>query len=109
MAILLADLLKKVPPETEATVEKTRQRFNQTIRQILRAETRLHLNSITTGDNGEERDVRVVRVFVKPGMPEQLKAIQFEESLWIAIELAPLRGPLEMAQRAMRDLDKPIS
>lgn len=109
MAIPLADLLKKVPPETETIVEKTRQRFNQTIRQILRAETRLHLNSITTGDSGEERDVRAVRVSVKPGMPEQLKTIQFEESLWIAIELAPLRGPLEMARRAMLDLDKPIS
>lgn len=109
MAIPLTDLLNRVSPETESIVEKTRLRFNQAIRQVLRAETRLQLNSVSTGDNGEERETRAVRVFVTPGMPEQLQAIKFDESLWIAIELAPLRGALDTAQRAMRELCAPIS
>jgi molybdopterin-biosynthesis enzyme MoeA-like protein len=109
MTIPLSALLKRVAPETELIVEKTRHRFNQAVRQVLRAETRLQLNNLSSGDNGEEREVRAVRVFVTPGMPEELKPMQFEDSLWIAIELAPLRGALEMAQCAMNELSNPIS
>lgn len=108
MAILFTEMLKRVAPETEAIVEKTRERFNQAVRQILRAETRLQLSNVVAGENGEERETRTVRVSVTAGMPEELKLTAFDDGLWLAIELAPLKGLLETAHRTMLELSGPI-
>ena len=62
MAISLTELLDRVAPETGSIVEKARQRFNQSVRQVLRVETRLRLNNAATTGNGEEREVRAFRV-----------------------------------------------
>ena len=108
MAIALTVLIDRVAPETESAVEQTRNRFNQAVRQILRAETRLNLSSVVAGDNGEEREIRNVRVFVSPGMPKELQPLEFDENFWLAIELAPLRGLLTTTQHAMAELSDPI-
>lgn len=109
MAIALTKLLSRIAPETETVVEKTRQRFNQSVRQVLRAETRLQLSNVVTGADGEERETRSVRVFVMPGMPEELESLLFDDDLRLAIELAPLRSILETAHASMLELLPPIT
>lgn len=109
MAIRLTDLLERIPPETEKVVEQTRQRFNQSVRMILRDETRLHLSKMATGHDGEERESRAVRVFVNPGIPAELEEMSFDENHWLAIELAPLKGLLEFAYETMIELSEPIA
>lgn len=108
MAIRFTDVLKRISPGTEKVVEHSRRRFNQSIRMILRDESRLHLTKMAIGNEGEERESRAVRVFVTPGMPDELEGMEFEDSLWLAIELAPLKGLLEAAQQTMIELSDPI-
>ena len=108
MAILLSELLSRISPETEALVEQTRRRFNLAVRQTLRAETGLRLSNFVTGEKGEERETTAIRVFNSPGMPEELKDLEFSDDLWLAIELAPLKGLLETSNKSMVELSKPI-
>lgn len=71
MALTLAQLLDRVPPETEREVDAARRRFNPVIREILRKETRLLLNP--SGHDDEEaapREAVSIPVRVVPGAPE---------------------------------------
>jgi hypothetical protein len=102
MPIRITDLLRKVEPETERLVVETRQRFNQAVRRHLRDETRLYLTS--GGERGDERDVRAVRVAVTAGIPEELEDQQFDESLALALALAPLTRALEEAHLSISNV-----
>jgi hypothetical protein len=108
MTILLTTLLAQVSRETKSIVDQTRQRFNQAVRQALRAETRLQLSNLAVAHNSDEHETRTVRVLVTPGMPQELEPMCFDDTLWLAIELAPLVGVLESAQRTMKELHDPI-
>lgn len=92
MPIRLKDLIERIPPQTEAIVAGTLSRFNQAIREALRRETGLRLN-LSRGDR-QESETRSVKVYVKPGLPEELQSVSFEDDKWLAILLAPWRETL---------------
>jgi hypothetical protein len=102
MPIRITELLRQVGPETERVVSETRQRFNQAVRRHLRDETRLHLTA--SGERGDERDVRAVRVSVTTGMPEELEDQQFDDGLALALALAPLTRVLEESHLSLSSL-----
>ncbi len=108
MAIWLTELIDRVVPGMEDIVNRARQRFNQNVRQILRDETRLRLSTLVSDKDGEERETRAVRVFVTAGMPVELESMTFQDDLWLAIEIAPLKGLLETTHQTMSELNKPI-
>lgn len=102
MPIRITELLRRVEPETERVVAETRQRFNQVVRRHLRDETRLHLTA--GGEHGDERDVRVVRVFVTTGIPADLEDHQIDDGLALALALAPLTRALEESHASLSSL-----
>ena len=93
MTISIQELLNQVSPETEDIVNKTRIRFNITVRQMLRQETGLRLGGSKNKED-ELQDGHSIRVFVKPGVPEDLKQLRFDEHEWLAIILAPMCSEL---------------
>jgi hypothetical protein len=93
MTITIQELLEQVPPETEDIVNKTRIRFNTTIRQMLRQETGLRLGGSKNKED-ELQDGHSIRVFVEPGVPEELERLRFDEHEWLAIMLAPMCSEL---------------
>lgn len=93
MTITIQELLKYVPPETEDIVNKTRIRFNTTIRPMLRQETGLRLGGSKNKED-ELQDGHSIRVFVEPGVPEELEQLRFDEHEWLAIMLAPMCSEL---------------
>ena len=93
MTITIRQLLHQVPIETEDIVNRTRIRFNSTIRQMLRQETGLRL-SVTKNRDDEVQDGHYVRVFVEPGVPQDLMQIEFDEDEWLAFLLMPWNSEL---------------
>ena len=108
MPIPLSELLNRVPPETRSVVDKTRQRYSRVIRRVLRDETRLQLTRTNVEGVHEENEVGTVVIFVIPGIPLKLQTIEFDDSAWLAIELAPLIGLLETARKASDELSPSI-
>lgn len=107
MAILLRDLVRRIPSETEGLVSRTRTRYNAAVRRILRAETGLRLSSSGNLDD-DERDVHAVKIRIVPGVPAELENVQFDDDKWLAILLAPwqatlteLRDGLDQTRRSL--------
>src|ERR1700738_2722107 len=71
MSILISDLIKQLPPDTEERVKKTKDRWNTRIREALRRETRLslHRRDKYTQDKDE---IISVPILVCAGLPESL-------------------------------------
>ncbi len=95
MVIRLKDLIAQIPTETEAAVTRTRDRFNPTIRGILRRETGLRFSFQGGIEQIEEKDNRAVRVQVTPGVPAELEKMTFTEDMWLAVILTPWKACLE--------------
>lgn len=94
--MLVTDLIKLIPSDTKKIVQQTRDRYNTSVRNILRAETRL---SFQKAGEGEDRDDSVVSVKVDQiGVPDILKRHSFPPEL----ELAALLAPYQHHLRALR-------
>ena len=102
MAILLRDLVKRIPSETESVVSRTRTRYNGAIRRILRVETGLRLSS-GGGVDEEDRDVHTVKIRIVPGVPAELENLKFDDDKWLAILLAPWRSTLTSLRTSLGD------
>ena len=89
MSIRLADLMRMLPPETEAEVRRTVRRLNAPIRQALRAETGLRLQQSADEETGEAGATFTVRVAVDTALPDRLESFEIEEEKALAVLLAP--------------------
>jgi hypothetical protein len=84
----LEDLVQRIPKDTEERVTRTKERYNQRVREVLRQETGLRLNRAA----GEE--TTQVRIAVLPGLPEGLRKKPLPPGFELAVLLAPWRGLL---------------
>ena len=103
----LDDLIRRIPPDTEERVARTKERYNQRVREVLRQETGLRLNRAA----GEE--TTQVRIAVLPGLPEGLRKKEQEDpvppEVVLAVLLAPWRGVLtELCDSSARTLKELI-
>lgn len=96
MPILLEDLIKQLPGDTERRVSAAKDRLRPRIREALRAETRLTLTR-----SGEDRDGAdsgsSMQVSVLHGVPELLLPLEqqgIDEKYRLALLLSPFRGEL---------------
>jgi hypothetical protein len=122
MPILLEDLIKQLPSDTEKRVSASKDRFRARIREALRTETRLTLYR-----SGEDRDGSdsgfSLQVAVLPGVPGSLLPHErqaIDEQYQLAILLSPYRGGLtqlrdsgqlvsqELLPKLQVDLAKPL-
>lgn len=90
MPILLADLIAKLPSDTEEKVKKARDKFNNKIREALRRETRLAFRS-------EENRSGGVPIQLAPGLPSPLIPFDkqtIDDKHRLALMLAPYRQTL---------------
>lgn len=100
LTILLDELIKQLPPDTEARVEAAKNRLNASIRDGLRKETALRLNR--QGRDSENIQSRRsptefinVPIRILPGKPEEFEDREMSEDEWLAFYLARWRAPLE--------------
>lgn len=116
--MLLDDLLKYIPSDTEERVRRTRDRFNQNIREVLRQETGLRLRR-SLRETAEQAsmfadplpqpvaaDQIAVRVELVPGLPLALREKQIAEKDRLAALIAPWRDSLERLRDSARDVEK---
>jgi hypothetical protein len=101
MPILLEDLIRQLPSDTEERIKQARERFNNRIREALRNETRFFLKR--QGDSRDQGD-EIVKVPVQllAGLPEALRPREnqtVEDKYRLSILLAPYRHLLT----ALRD------
>lgn len=91
MAILLSDLLKKLPPNTEERVKKAKDRWNKKIREALRRETRLSLHR--RDDFTSKDEIITIPITVCPGLPDELQPLnrKIADEYELALLLAPHR------------------
>ena len=111
--MLLDHLLQAIPSDTEERVRRTRDRLNQSIREILRQETGLRfrrankaaqqtlLPSEEARQGGSE--AVTVRVQVVPGLPTSLQGRQIAERDRLAAQIAPWRDSLERLRDSAKD------
>lgn len=115
MPILLEELIKQVPRETEQEVREAKDRFNARVRHALRGETRLTLRRRAEAESGTNETV-AVPIVVVPGLPDALRPHErqaIEDKYHLAILLAPYRRGLTalqssgtiMAERLIPTLD----
>jgi hypothetical protein len=99
----LDDLLQRIPKDTEDRVLRTKERYNQRGREVLRQETGLRLNRAA----GEE--TTQVRIAVLPGLPDPLRGKQPPPEVALAVLLAPWRGLLtELRDSSKKTLEEII-
>lgn len=95
MAILLGTLLRSVPAEVEGRVKRARDRSRASLRDALRAESRLAMRG---PDEGDERGMLAqVSVDIDPGHPLALKGVSFDDDLVALLLLTRYRSQLEAA------------
>jgi hypothetical protein len=112
--MLLDELLKFIPSDTEERVHRTRERFNQNIREILRQETGLRLRRSVRepaqpslmGDFGSTvtADQITVRVELVPGLPQSLRQRFIEDKHRLAAFIAPWKDSLERLRDSAADV-----
>ncbi len=107
MPILLKELVRRIPVETETLVSRTRTRYNAMIRRILRTESGLRLSSGGTSDD-EDRDGHSVKIRVVPGLPAELEHVAFDDDKWLAILLAPWKSTLSSLHLGLEEIDKEL-
>jgi len=97
MPIHIKDLLKQIPSETEQVVARTKTRFNNAVRQMLRQETGLRLVT-GRGSEDESQESHAIRIFIEAGVPAEMEYLEFDDDKWLAILLAPWRAELHVLQ-----------
>lgn len=107
MPILVQDLVAQIPSDTEKVVSRTRSRFNNAVRQMLRQETGLRL---AKGRDNEEDDTetQAVRVLMKSGVPVELEGLKFGEDKRLAILIAPWRAELERLRQSASRISREL-
>ena len=108
MAILLTDLIKKLPSDTQDRVRAAKDRFNTKIRQALRQETRLGLNRRQDDLLGGRDEMISVPITVHPGLPEGLQPLE-RQTIDDQHRLAVLLSPYRQALVAFRDSGKTLT
>lgn len=96
MAITVADLISRVPPETEERVRRVRDQMRATVQDALRSECRLVMR--TAEELAEHRQGGQVPVEIAPGHPAVLDRLILPEDMDIALRLARYRPALEQAR-----------
>ena len=114
--MLLDDLLKFIPSDTEERVRRTRERFNQNIREVLRQETGLRLRrsvrevvdqTTIFGDpilQSVSADQVTVRVELVPGLPLSLREKEIADKDRLAALIAPWRDSLQRLRDSGSDV-----
>ncbi|MDK9701108.1 MAG: hypothetical protein OEM52_13280 [bacterium] len=103
MAILLRDLIKQIPSDTQDRVDQTRTRFNSTIRELIKQETGLMLRR-GEADKGNKTESVSVPVKLVPGLPIALQDISFDDSLDLLLLISPQRKYLQSANANLKHL-----
>lgn len=103
--MLLDELLKAIPSDTEERVQRTKERLNQNTRRILREETGLRFRRLSMDRQGglfadESEDPSsfersAVRIHLVPGLPTYLRKKEIADAQRLAALIAPWRGSLE--------------
>jgi hypothetical protein len=106
MSMLLEDLLKKVPPETEDRVARAKERYNQPVRDALRHETGLRLNRpVRDQDPGsvlDKSENRSVKISIESGPPDKLRGKVIHDDDVIAALLIPVRNDLSQLMDSLQ-------
>lgn len=96
MAILLSELLDRIPQDTLERVDKKRKQIQATIREELRKETGFLLNRKDSSDKGLQILEGVsVPVELVPGLPDRLIDFKFPDELLLALAISPFRREME--------------
>jgi hypothetical protein len=98
MSILLKDLLKRLPDDTEERVYLAYRRINNEVREAVRRETGLVLHR----QNVDSRE-RKVSVSVVQGIPTVLQNMSFDNDLILTI--SPFRRELEMIRNGIKGVE----
>ncbi|MEE9215106.1 MAG: hypothetical protein V3U54_10000 [Thermodesulfobacteriota bacterium] len=104
MSILLQELLKDIPGDTEEQVDLTRKRINNEVREAIRKETGLALNRKDADQSRKNISVPVVLV---PGLPEVLRNMKYDDDQELLLKISPFRRDLEMARNSLKNI-KPL-
>jgi len=106
MGILLDDLIRMVPSDTEQRVGKAKDRLNEPIRGALRQEMELRLNrSEKAGGGSRSKEQASVKILVRPGLPEALRGRELDEDLRLVVMLAPYANVLRRLKDSGREID----
>ena len=93
--MLLDQLLSMIPSDTEERVRRTRDRFNQNIREAIRQETGLRFRPRSRAGDLQPAEFIAVPVKLVAGLPEALRRREVDERWRVAAMLAPWRRTLE--------------
>ncbi len=104
MIIPISELIKRVPPETEAQVKRVRDRYRAAIQEALRVETRLQLR-VTNDDDPAGAHVSVP-IEVSPGYPVIMEGMEFDQDLDLMLLLVRFREVLGQAEGNLPVLDQ---
>lgn len=96
MAIAVADLISRVPPEAEERVRRVRDQMRATVQDALRSECRLVMR--TAEEQAEHRQGAQVPVEIAPGHPAVLDRLILPDDMDMALRLARYRPALEQAK-----------
>jgi hypothetical protein len=98
--MLLDQLLSMVPSDTEERVRRTRDRFNQNIREAIRQETGLPFRPRSRAGDLQPVEVIAIPVRLVAGLPKSLRKRDVEERWRIAALVAPWRHTLEQLRNS---------
>lgn len=104
MPILLEDLIKQLPSDTEEKVKKAKDDFRESVRHALRAETRFYFRRRTDARDGRDENI-TVPIVLRPGLPEALlpkEKQSIDEKYRLSIVLAPYRQILVELRNSSR-------
>lgn len=115
--MLLDDLLKHIPFDTEERVRRGRDRFNQSVREALRQETGLRLRRGSRTEDSHNvfgppphdpvsAELASVRVQMLAGLPLSLKQKEIDEKDALAALIAPWRAALESLRASISEITK---
>ncbi len=112
--MLLDELLKFIPSDTEERVRRTRERFNQNVREILRQETGLRLRRavrepaqtslIDDSALPITADQITIRVELVPGLQQSLRQRPIKDKHRLAAFIAPWKDSLERLRDSAADV-----
>ena len=98
--MLLDQLLSMIPSDTEERVRRTRDRFNQNIREAIRQETGLRFRPRSRAGDLQPAEFIGVPVRLVAGLPKSLKKREVDDRWRIAALLAPWRRTLEQLRNS---------
>lgn len=109
MPILLSELIKKIPADTEERVLRAKDRMNSTIRDAMRRETGLLLNRRDTHDEKSKKSESIsVPVRLLAGLPAALNHMSFDDDDWLAVTISPYRHDVKRSHMGLQGVGKLI-